>query len=135
MPHAAAPCAAAATLAELRASSEPPQQAAVRSLTNAKYALSLRTAAALRVKDTARLALGRASAKPDRHGGFKAVYFDEDRVLAVTKPLRASTARQALIELLVPHAQDPAVAATLRGLAGVVTDPQLVALLRHALAG
>jgi hypothetical protein len=55
-----------------------------------------------------KLALGRASAKPDRHGGFKAVYFDEDRVLAVTKPLRASTARQALIELLVQYAMHEA---------------------------
>jgi hypothetical protein len=48
-----------------------------------------------------RLALVRAEGKADRHGGFKSVYFDDERVLAVTKPLRSSTARQALIELLV----------------------------------
>ena len=45
-----------------------------------------------------------AGAAPDRHGGFKSVYFDEDRVLGVTKPLRTAVARQALLELLVQYA-------------------------------
>ena len=51
-----------------------------------------------------RLAATAEAAKPDRHGGFKAVYFDGERVLAVTKPLRAAVARQALLELLVQSA-------------------------------
>ena len=51
-----------------------------------------------------RIAAATAAAKPDRHGGFKAVYFDGERVLAVTKPLRAAVARQALLELLVQSA-------------------------------
>jgi serine/threonine protein kinase len=51
-----------------------------------------------------RIAAATAASKPDRHGGFKAVYFDEERVLAVTKPLRAAVARQALLELLVQYA-------------------------------
>ena len=54
----------------------------------------------------ARTKLGRVAAaaeasKADRHGGFKAVYFDGERVVSVTKPLRAHIARQAILELLV----------------------------------
>lgn len=51
-----------------------------------------------------RIAAATADSKADRHGGFKAVFFDDQRVLAVTKPLRAAVARQALLELLVQYA-------------------------------
>lgn len=48
-----------------------------------------------------RVAAAAEAAKADRHGGFKAVYFDGERVVSVTKPLRAHIARQAILELLV----------------------------------
>ena len=48
-----------------------------------------------------RLAAAAEASKADRHGGFKAVYFDDARVIAVTKPLRAHAARQSILELLV----------------------------------
>ena len=97
-----------ATLAELRASSVPPKQAAVRSLTNAKYALSLRTAAALRVKDTARLALGRASEVLKAAATSIAAYSGE------TITLRTQPTTALLSDLYLedpPHVQDALCAA------------------------
>ena len=39
----------------------------------------------------------------DRHGGFKSVYFDRDRVISVAKPQRYAHARAALLEVVIQH--------------------------------
>jgi hypothetical protein len=58
---------------------------------------------------TARSRLSRSAAECDarecdRHGGFKSVYFEGDRVVSITRPARYAPTRLALLEVLIQHA-------------------------------